>query len=115
LNPLPGTRLYNRLKQEGRLLRTNYPDDWKYYDLIYVVFKPKHMSPEELAEGVAQMYEATTSVSTSLKRAFTSAFQTKNLLGSATAYLMNHGAGTHWLKRYRKEAVMQNERLYGAE
>jgi hypothetical protein len=69
------------------------------------------MSPEELAEGVAQMYEATTSVLTSLKRAFTSAFQTKNLPGSAIAYLVNHGAGTHWLKRYEKEVVMQNESL----
>jgi radical SAM superfamily enzyme YgiQ (UPF0313 family) len=115
LNPLPGTRLYERLKQEGRLLRTNYPDDWKYYDFIHVVFEPKHMTPEELAQGVAQMYKSTASVFTSLKRAFTSAFQTKNLLGSAIAYLGNHGAGTNWLKRYEKEAVMQNESLYDRE
>ena len=107
LNPLPGTRLYNRLEQEGRLLRTNFPDDWQYYDLINVVFEPKHMSPEELAEGVARMYEATTSVSTSLKRALISAFQTKNLLGSAIAFWGNHQAGTHWLKRYEKEVGMQ--------
>ena len=27
LTPLPGTRLYRRQKQEGRLLRTNYPEE----------------------------------------------------------------------------------------
>jgi radical SAM superfamily enzyme YgiQ (UPF0313 family) len=106
LCPFPGTRLYNRLKQEGRLLRTNYPDDWKYHDCIEVVFKPKHMTPEELSEGVAQMYRATTSRLTSLKKAFTSAILTKNLLGSAFAYFWHRGSGTLWLKKYESEIVM---------
>ena len=106
LCPFPGTRLYKRLKQEGRLLLTNYPDDWKYYDCVEVVFKPKHMEPEELTEGVAQMYKATTSRLTSLKRCFTSAIQTKNLLGSFLAYFWHRGSGTLWLKKYESEIVM---------
>jgi len=115
LCPFPGTRLYNRLKQEGRLLRTNYPEDWKYYDCIEVIFKPKHMTPKELAEGVAQMYRDTTSTLASLKRAFTSAILTKNLLGSVLAYLWNHRSGTLWLKNYEKGIVMYNESLCDKE
>jgi radical SAM superfamily enzyme YgiQ (UPF0313 family) len=47
LTPYPGTRIYDRFKQEGRLLT----EDWKYYDHNSVVFKPKNMTPQELLEG----------------------------------------------------------------
>ena len=99
LNPLPGTRLYQRLKQEGRLLRTNYPDDWKYYDFTNVLFKPKNMTPEELDEGVARMHRNLSSRTIALKRAFCSAIITKNLPGAAIAYIGNRTTGNLWVKR----------------
>jgi radical SAM superfamily enzyme YgiQ (UPF0313 family) len=98
LNPFPGTRLYERLKEEERLLCTNYPDDWKRYDFMEVLYRPKHMTPEELSEGVARVYKDTTSRLTSLRRAFTSAVETRDLLGAIVAYLGNRGAGTLWAK-----------------
>jgi radical SAM superfamily enzyme YgiQ (UPF0313 family) len=49
LTPLPGTRLFARLKDEGRLLYTNFPEDWDYYDLTKVVFKPGQMKAEEFS------------------------------------------------------------------
>ena len=100
LTPYPGTRLYERLKQEGRLLFTNYPDDWKYYDFMEVVFQPKNMSPDELRNGVANMYKYTTSTWMSLRRAFNSALETKNLPGSALAFFGNRGSGSFWMKKY---------------
>lgn len=47
LTPLPGTPLFKRLEQEGRILHR----DWKKYDFHHVCFKPKRMSPEELLHG----------------------------------------------------------------
>ncbi|MEO0136261.1 MAG: radical SAM protein [candidate division WOR-3 bacterium] len=47
LTPYPGTRLYYRLKKEGRLLT----EDWEKYNHSTVVFKPKNMTVEELIEG----------------------------------------------------------------
>lgn len=48
LTPLPKTPLYYQLKEEGRLLTT----DWSYYNgKTRVAFKPKNMSSEELFEG----------------------------------------------------------------
>jgi radical SAM superfamily enzyme YgiQ (UPF0313 family) len=47
LTPYPGTAIFNRFKKEGRLLSQN----WQDYNHITVVFRPKNMSPEELAEG----------------------------------------------------------------
>jgi len=47
LNPLPGTRLYNRLKAEGKLLCDTWwlENKYKYGE---VAFRPARMSPEEL-------------------------------------------------------------------
>lgn len=48
LAPFPGTRLYQRLEAEGRILTR----DWsKYNSRTDVVFQPKLMSPEELLAG----------------------------------------------------------------
>jgi radical SAM superfamily enzyme YgiQ (UPF0313 family) len=48
LTPFPGTRLLERLRQEGRLLYENF---WNRCTLFDVVFEPKLMSPEELEQG----------------------------------------------------------------
>jgi radical SAM superfamily enzyme YgiQ (UPF0313 family) len=47
LTPFPGTRLYDRLEQEGRILT----HDWSKYNMSNVVYQPSKMSPEELREG----------------------------------------------------------------
>jgi radical SAM superfamily enzyme YgiQ (UPF0313 family) len=106
LNPFPGTSLYHRLEKEGRLLRTDYPGDWKHYDFMEVLFRPKHMTPRDLSEGVARVYRDTTSRRTSFKRALVSAFQTHDLLGAAVAYLGNRGAGRLWMEADRERAGM---------
>jgi len=52
LTPYPGTPLFKQMRREGRLLHT----DWSRYDTAHVVFQPRHMTPEELAEGYAWCY-----------------------------------------------------------
>jgi len=47
LTPLPGTRLFGRFDNEGRLLYNS----WQKYDGRHVCFKPKLMSPEALQNG----------------------------------------------------------------
>jgi radical SAM superfamily enzyme YgiQ (UPF0313 family) len=48
LTPFPGTRLYQRLEAEGRIIT----HDWaKYNGRAWVVYQPKHMSPEALLNG----------------------------------------------------------------
>ena len=46
LTPYPGTRLFDRLQREDRILHTN----WSFYDHTTVCYRPKDMAPEELAE-----------------------------------------------------------------
>jgi hypothetical protein len=40
------------MKEEGRLLHT----DWSLYDTGHVVFRPKNMTPQQLADGYAWSY-----------------------------------------------------------
>ena len=47
LTPYPGTRIYQRFKDQGRIIS----HDWSHYDHHTVVFQPKNMTPQELAEG----------------------------------------------------------------
>lgn len=48
LTPFPGSRLYERLKAENRIIDF----DWRHYDLGHVVIQPKNMSPKVLKEGL---------------------------------------------------------------
>ena len=112
LTPLPGTRLYGRLQQEGRLLHTDYPDDWKLYDYAHTVFRPTHMTPDELEEGLYQVYQNTTSRVTSLKRALNSLVCTRNLAVTAIAYSLNRGLGSFATRKYQ---CVRNRRSSGLE
>lgn len=52
LTPYPGTPLFKQMESEGRLLHRN----WSLYDTGHVVFRPKHMTPEELSLGYDWLY-----------------------------------------------------------
>jgi radical SAM superfamily enzyme YgiQ (UPF0313 family) len=52
LTPYPATPLFAQMEREGRLLHK----DWSRFDTAHVVFRPRHMSPEQLADGYAWCY-----------------------------------------------------------
>jgi len=47
LAPLPDTRSYHRLREEGRLLT----EDWERYDNVHCVHQPHGMTPEQVEQG----------------------------------------------------------------
>jgi radical SAM superfamily enzyme YgiQ (UPF0313 family) len=53
LTPYPATPLFRQMEFEGRLLHR----DWSLYDTAHAVFRPKHMTPEELEQGYGWLYE----------------------------------------------------------
>jgi radical SAM superfamily enzyme YgiQ (UPF0313 family) len=52
LTPYPGTNLYERLVNAGRITH----HDWDRYDTRHAVFRPAHMSPEDLEAGYWRAY-----------------------------------------------------------
>lgn len=53
ITPFPGTKLFNRLEQEGRLLTRN----WELYDGQHVVFQPARMTVNQLQEGNREAWQ----------------------------------------------------------
>lgn len=53
LTPYPKSRLYERLKVQGRLIT----DDFSQYTTAKVVFRPNNMTPDELAEGYTEAWK----------------------------------------------------------
>jgi radical SAM superfamily enzyme YgiQ (UPF0313 family) len=44
LTPLPGTRLWKTMVDEGRVLKNNFPHDWKYFTLTFPVAQYTNLS-----------------------------------------------------------------------
>ena len=53
LTPYPGTPLFEQMQAEGRILHR----DWTRYDTGHVVFQPRQMTVDQLADGYAWCYE----------------------------------------------------------
>ncbi|MCK9612260.1 MAG: radical SAM protein [Bacteroidales bacterium] len=51
LTPLPKTPLFEKYFKEGKLLYTNFPEDWIYYNFFNVTFKTEHGSPEQFFDA----------------------------------------------------------------
>lgn len=64
LTPFPGTELFKRFEQEGRLLHK----DWHKFDTKHVVFSPTNMTPEELLKGYNKLVKSVYSFSSIHKK-----------------------------------------------
>lgn len=101
LTPYPGTRLFQRLQSEGRLLTT----DWTLYDTSHVVYRPKPFTPDQLLDGYYRVLKEAYTLNSIFKRLWGTTAQ-KNFF-----YPMNFGfrvsANALW-RAYRK-GLMQIE------
>jgi radical SAM superfamily enzyme YgiQ (UPF0313 family) len=68
LTPFPGTRLYDRMEKDQRILER----DWSKYHTSGVVFQPVGMTVEELQDGYNWIFRQTYTLPNILKRVFRS-------------------------------------------
>ncbi|MBN1980435.1 MAG: B12-binding domain-containing radical SAM protein [Chitinivibrionales bacterium] len=80
LTPLPGTRLWNKLESEQRIVANNFPLDWKYYTLTFPVSRYKNFTWQELVQERQTSYENFYSFSGILNRLITSSLRRCNPL-----------------------------------
>jgi radical SAM superfamily enzyme YgiQ (UPF0313 family) len=52
LTPLPGTPLWRRMEGEGRIAFNHFPEDWKYYTLLFPVLKYRNLSGDDLIREI---------------------------------------------------------------
>lgn len=82
LTPFPNTRLYHRLKAEGRVLHEN----WELFDGQHVVFQPEHMTPQQLLEAHETAWRKTYSLPAIAQRIGGSRVQIPISIGANLGY-----------------------------
>jgi radical SAM superfamily enzyme YgiQ (UPF0313 family) len=50
--PLPGTKFFNDLRDDDRIIDTDYPEAWQHYRFTRMLYKPKLLDIKDVYEGV---------------------------------------------------------------
>lgn len=90
MTPFPGTRLYSQVEKEGRLLFTNYPEDWVKYNAYEAVIQPRNMTIDELVAGWRNVYSETSSPVRSLRRSLKTLMNTGSVVNASINLFWNY-------------------------
>ncbi|NLX58177.1 MAG: B12-binding domain-containing radical SAM protein [Phycisphaerae bacterium] len=89
LTPLPGTRLYDRFLEQGRIDATDYPKDWERYTFIETVYRPTRMTAQRLDETIYELRRAAARENWVWKRTLRTLWRTRSLSTAAFVHGMN--------------------------
>jgi radical SAM superfamily enzyme YgiQ (UPF0313 family) len=92
--PLPGTAFYKQMQEEGRLLLTDYPNDWRHYTIFEPVFQMNGMTPTDAYEGLLEAYAEVSSFKSSLVRGLKTFRNTRSLFSTGISFYWNYQAYT---------------------
>jgi radical SAM superfamily enzyme YgiQ (UPF0313 family) len=109
LTPLPGTKMYDRYMEEGRIFATDYPKDWERYTFVETVYHPKNMSAQTLDEAIYELRHMAASTPWVMRRTLRTLLNTRSL----TAALFIHGMNKGW-KRMAKIQIKHDRKRFGA-
>lgn len=90
LTPLPGTALYNRMKENKRIEADNYPEDWRLYDGTKAVLALPHLSTNQIADAMKEIWLSLYSKEPVRRRLFRSLWHTRSFNTSYWSYGINH-------------------------
>ena len=91
LTPLPGTKLFDRYLEQGRLLATNFPQDWERYTFVETVYHPRGMSATQLDESIYELRNIAAKMPWVWRRTLRTLWRTKSLTTSIFVHGMNKG------------------------
>lgn len=89
LTPLPGTRLFSRLQNEGRLLYTDFPQDWDHYDMTQVTHRPQGMTPKALSQAMHESNGRMYGWPVLVRKAMRTFYDTRNPMATMFAWNSN--------------------------
>jgi len=91
LTPLPGTRLWDEMESESRLVADSFPDDWRYYTLTFPIARYRHLSCREVLREMETCDETFYSVRPMLRRVWRSVRHWRRPLIALVANLSYRG------------------------
>ena len=93
LTPLPGTRLWDQMKSENRIVLDTYPEDWRYYTLNLPVARYRNFSREAIFREMMSCSRIFYSIPRIPRRVLTNLWQRRTPLISMVgnlSYRRNH-------------------------
>lgn len=87
--PLPGTRFWDELSRDRRILNGHFPGDWDEYRLTKLVYEPKCMSREEVYKGFTRLRAAYYSRLETMRRTLKTLVDTRSVTATFLAYKFN--------------------------
>lgn len=107
LTPLPGTKMYQRFMEEGRIFATNYPKDWERYTFVETVYHPKQISAQRLDEVIYELRHTAATMPWVWKRTLRTLWRTRSI----TSALFIHGMNNGWKRMAKIQAPRDEERF----
>jgi radical SAM superfamily enzyme YgiQ (UPF0313 family) len=113
LTPLPGTRLWEQMKSEGRVTLDTFPEDWKYYTLTFPVARYKHFSLDGIIEEMISCNRAFYSMPRILRRVWGNLWRRRKPLITLVGNLSYKSNLRLHCKAYAEFQCQQGGRHYG--
>ncbi|MBC8320564.1 MAG: B12-binding domain-containing radical SAM protein [Bacteroidetes bacterium] len=89
LTPLPGTGLFNRMTEEGKITMNDYPNNWQHYHFGKVVFKHDTMQYEVITSEIAKNWDKLYNEKILKKKFIRTLKQTKSPIAGIWSYGSN--------------------------
>ena len=94
LTPFPGTRFFDQIKEEGRLVN----NDIYSYDGTSAVYRPKNMTPDELTQAYWELYSELFTIKSIIKR---NIFR-KEMLSTPARCIFNMGVNLYYRDQIKR-------------
>ena len=94
LTPFPGTRFFDQIKEEGRLVN----NDIYSYDGTSAVYRPKNMTPDELTQAYWELYSELFTIKSIIKRTILR----KEMLKTPARCIFNMGVNLYYREQIKR-------------
>ncbi len=108
LTPLPGTRIFEQLLSEGRLIYTRFPEDWEHYTFAEVTYHPVALKTTELEDVRNYVVKKIYNWLSVSKIFIKTLWRTKNLMTSLWAFAFHFFLRQATIRSYRLGLKLKN-------
>jgi radical SAM superfamily enzyme YgiQ (UPF0313 family) len=98
LTPLPGTVLYDRMKEQNHIILNNYPSDWQHYHFFISTVNTPNMKREEIESSMHEIWLSLYNKESMRRKMFRTLWNTRSIKTSYFAYAGNHSYGRMFLE-----------------
>ena len=87
--PLPGTRFWDAMIRDNRIIDTDFPQAWNRYRLTKLVYEPKLMTIDEVYKGFTDLRKTFYRFDETIKRTLRTLLDTRSITAMLLSYKFN--------------------------